>query len=260
VTGSLMKVYEGPALIADRSGATILPVRITGTEYTPFSLLRGQIRRRWFPRITLTVLPPRRLALPDELHGRARRRAAGMQLTDIMSDLMFATSNHRRTILEALVDARRTYGGSHVVAEDTDRIPLSYTQLISRAFMLADVLGRENRPVENVGVLLPGSIPTLLTFLALQIQGRVPAMLNFTAGPGDDSRHLSGREDLHDLDLPSVYRDGRAGGDRSGARRPPRGALSRGRASASHGLASRPRVAAWSSGRLRPRSAVARPG
>jgi acyl-[acyl-carrier-protein]-phospholipid O-acyltransferase / long-chain-fatty-acid--[acyl-carrier-protein] ligase len=183
VTGSLMKIYEGPALIADRSAATILPVRIMGTEYTPFSLLQGQIRRRWFPRITLMVLPPRRLTLPDEMRGRARRRAAGMLLTDIMSDMMFATSNYRRTIFEALLDARRRHGGSHVVAEDTDRAPLSYTQLISRAFVLADVLGRETRLAENVGILLPGSTPTLLTFLALQIQGRVPAMLNFTAGP-----------------------------------------------------------------------------
>jgi acyl-[acyl-carrier-protein]-phospholipid O-acyltransferase/long-chain-fatty-acid--[acyl-carrier-protein] ligase len=183
VTGSLMKVYEGPALIADRSGATILPVRITGTESTPFSLLRGQIRRRWFPRITLTVLPPRRLTLPDELRGRARRHAAGMRLTDIMSDMMFATSHYRRTIFDALLEARRTHGGSHVVAEDTDRAPLSYTHLITRAFVLADVLGRQTGPAENVGILLPGSTLTLQMFLALQIQGRVPAMLNFTAGP-----------------------------------------------------------------------------
>jgi acyl-[acyl-carrier-protein]-phospholipid O-acyltransferase / long-chain-fatty-acid--[acyl-carrier-protein] ligase len=49
--------------------------------------------------------------------------------------------------------------------------------------VLADVLGRETRLAEHVGILLPGSTPTLLTFLALQIQGRVPAMLNFTAGP-----------------------------------------------------------------------------
>ena len=75
------------------------------------------------------------------------------------------------------------YGGSHVVAEDTDRAPISYTDLITRAFVLADVLGRPTGPAENVGILLPGSTLTLQTFLALQIQGRVPAMLSFTAGP-----------------------------------------------------------------------------
>jgi acyl-[acyl-carrier-protein]-phospholipid O-acyltransferase/long-chain-fatty-acid--[acyl-carrier-protein] ligase len=182
VTGSLMKVYEGPALIADRSGAVILPVRIAGTESTLFSLLRGRLRQRWFPRIAVTVLPPRRLELSSELRGRARRRAAGVMLTDIMTDMIFVTSHYRRTIFEALLDARRTHGGSHLVAEDPDRKPLSYNQLISRVLILGDLLIRDTRPAEHVGVLLPGSVPALLTLLGIQTQGRVPAMLNVTAG------------------------------------------------------------------------------
>src|SRR5438034_3679984 len=100
VTGSLMKIYEGPALVADRSGAVILPVRIAGAEYTPFSLLRGRLRQRLFPRITVTVLRPRRLELSSEMRGRARRRAAGRVLTDIMTDMIFknrrtSTARHR---------------------------------------------------------------------------------------------------------------------------------------------------------------------
>jgi acyl-[acyl-carrier-protein]-phospholipid O-acyltransferase/long-chain-fatty-acid--[acyl-carrier-protein] ligase len=39
------------------------------------------------------VLAPRRLTLPNELRGRNRRHAAGMLLTDIMSDMMFASSH-----------------------------------------------------------------------------------------------------------------------------------------------------------------------
>lgn len=182
VTGSLMKIYDGSALIADRSGAAILPVRIAGTESTCFSLLGGQRRRRWFPRVSLTVLPPRRLSLPSGLRGRARRHAAGTALTDIMTEMMFETSQYRRTIFAALLEARSIYGGSHVVAEDPDRKPRSYNQVISRAFVLSEVIAGGTKPAERVGICLPGSVATLVMFLALHLQRRVPAMLNFAAG------------------------------------------------------------------------------
>jgi len=73
VTSSLMKVYDGAGLIADKSNAMVVPVRITGLGQTPFSRLsRTQVRRRWFPKVTVTVLEPVGLALDPALKRNNR--------------------------------------------------------------------------------------------------------------------------------------------------------------------------------------------
>jgi acyl-[acyl-carrier-protein]-phospholipid O-acyltransferase/long-chain-fatty-acid--[acyl-carrier-protein] ligase len=182
VTGSLMKIYPGPGMVADKSRAKILPVRIDGAQYTPFSRLRGRIRLRWFPKIRLTILAPRHFEISPEARGRERRRIAGKQLADLMTEMMFATSNYRRTLFDALLDARRVHGSSHVVAEDIERRPLTYRQFITRSFILGDLMGRETARGEIVGLMLPNALAAVVGFFALQARGRIPAMLNFTMG------------------------------------------------------------------------------
>ncbi|MBI5013536.1 MAG: AMP-binding protein, partial [Methylocystis sp.] len=88
VTGSLMKVYDGAGLIAEKSGAMVVPVHIDGAEATMFSrLTREQARRRWFPKFTLTVLEPIRLTVDDALKGKARRMAAGAALYQLAGQI-----------------------------------------------------------------------------------------------------------------------------------------------------------------------------
>ncbi len=182
VTGSLMKIYDGTGLVADRSKAVVLPVRIDGAQYTPFSRLRGRVRLRWFPEIRLIVMPARSISPPAEVRGRERRKWAGALLTDVMTGMMFATSNYRRTLFQALLDARRTHGGRHIVVEDIERTPLSYNQLIMRSLIVAGLVRSVSGAGERVGVLLPSTSATVVVFLGLSAVGRVPAMLNFTVG------------------------------------------------------------------------------
>ena len=59
------------------------------------------MRRRLFPKITVTVLDPVKLNVDPELKGRKRRQAAGAALYTIMSDLIFRTTATDRTVVEA---------------------------------------------------------------------------------------------------------------------------------------------------------------
>ncbi len=182
-TGSLMKVYEGPAVIAERTKAALLPIRIDGVEFTAFSRLAGKVRRRLLPKIRIRVLPPRMLAAPEGMSGRARRVALRRALQDQMVRSMFAGARIDTTLFDALLDAREQHGGSHLIADDLEMRPLSYRALVTGSFALGAVLARDTRAGERVGVLLPTSRASLVTFFALQAEGRVPAMLNFSTGP-----------------------------------------------------------------------------
>jgi acyl-[acyl-carrier-protein]-phospholipid O-acyltransferase / long-chain-fatty-acid--[acyl-carrier-protein] ligase len=187
VTGGLMKVYEGAAMIADKADAVIVPVRIDGAERSPFSYLRRtQTRKAWFPKITVTILPPRKLSVDPALKGRARRLAAGVALQDIMAEAAVLSAPTEQTLFEALIEAsrKRAVKGRPAV-EDPLGTKLSYRKLI----LSAQILGRKLLPLakrgDAIGVLLPNSAGVVATFFALQASGRVPAMLNFSSGPAN---------------------------------------------------------------------------
>ena len=182
VTGSLMKVYDGPGLVADRTGADVIPVRLDGLQHTIFTRLSGQVAQRLAPKVTMTVLPPRQLPVGPALKGRARRKAAGQLLYDLMSETLFLTSAFDRTLFQSLCDAAALNGRGHIVAEDVDFTPLSYGRLLTGAFVLGGKLRRLTQDGEAVGILLPNSVGAIVTFFALQATGRVPAMLNVSTG------------------------------------------------------------------------------
>ncbi|MDB5478206.1 MAG: Acyl-CoA synthetase/AMP-acid ligase, partial [Alphaproteobacteria bacterium] len=181
-TGSLMKIYEGPGMIADKSGATLLPIRIDGTQYTPLSRMKGKLRIRWFPKITLTIMPPHEFKLPEEATGRRRRQLASAKLYDIMSEMMFISNEKDQTLFQALINAQKREGRKHVIVEDTERKPLNYGQFMTACFALGGAFKNIAGSKQNIGVLLPNAISTSVTFFALQGIGKTPAMLNFSAG------------------------------------------------------------------------------
>ena len=183
VTGSLMKVYDGAGMIADKSDAMVVPVHIAGPEVTIFSRLTStQVRRRLFPKITVNILPPVQLKIDEQLKGRRRRQAAGAKLYDIMSDLEFRSASTDCTVVEAVIEAAKASGKSWPAIEDPVSGSLTYRRLLQATAILGAKLmplALEGRPL---GVMLPTSNGGAVTVLAVMSAGRVPAMINFSAG------------------------------------------------------------------------------
>lgn len=182
VTGRMMKIYEGAGMIADKTGAKILPIRIEGAEFSTLSRLGGVVPRTWLPRITITVLPPMAVDVPPALKGRARRQAIGKRLEQVMVDAEMATRNLDRTLFEAMLDATRDFGMSYPLITDIERKPLTYRKLCIGSMVLGEKLAHYAPEGKYVGLMLPNSIGAVVSFFALQYTGRVPAMINFSAG------------------------------------------------------------------------------
>ena len=98
-----------------------------------------------------------------------------------MSEMMARRPNPP-SLFAAVIEARAAHGGGHRIIEDPATAPLTYDRTITASFVLGRRLARSSARGDRVGLMLPNSVGAALAFLALQAVGRVPAMLNHTAG------------------------------------------------------------------------------
>ena len=182
VTGSLMKIYEGPGLVADKANAKLLPIRIDGVQFSPFSRLQGKVRIRFFPKIKITIMEPKKIDIAEDIMGRKRRQLIGKQLYDVMSHMMFEGSEYHHTIYESMLDAKSQFGAKYNIIEDADHNKLSYQKLTVGSIALGSKIAKITNSREHVGLMLPNVVAAAVTFFALGAYGRIPAMINFSTG------------------------------------------------------------------------------
>ncbi len=181
VTGGLMKIYDGPAFLAAKTGAAVLPVVIDGALHTPLGRMQPPFPKRWFPRIRITIRPLETLEMPPGRSGRERRRRAGDKMRRMMEEALYQ-ARPRRTIPEAFLEAVRIYGKGSAVVDDLRQEGQTYGRLLKGAVALGRLTSRLAPEGEVLGVLLPNSGPTVALLLGLMAARRIPAMLNYSAG------------------------------------------------------------------------------
>ncbi|MER9273105.1 acyl-[ACP]--phospholipid O-acyltransferase [Mesorhizobium sp. M0643] len=183
VTGGLMKVYDGAAMVADKTGSMVVPVRIDGLEKSYFSRLTSlHIRRRLFPKVKVTILEPVKPEVLQDLKGRKRRAAAGAALYQVMSDLVFRTQDIDKTVLEKIIQTANERGMKQLAVQDPVTGSLSYGKLLTAAAVLGEKFKKLYAGQQTLGIMLPNANGACATLLGVMSAGKVPAMMNFTAG------------------------------------------------------------------------------
>ncbi|MCG3463552.1 bifunctional acyl-ACP--phospholipid O-acyltransferase/long-chain-fatty-acid--ACP ligase [Xenorhabdus bovienii] len=181
ITGSFMKIYDGAAFVAAKSGAKVVPVRIDGAEQSIFGRLKEIMKLHWFPKITIKVLPAVDFPMPDAPNSSTRRRLAGEHLHAIMMDVRMQT-RPKETLFSAYLAAQKRFGRFKPCIEDVTFKEDSYHALLKKILGVSRILERFTQKNERVGLLLPNATVMAAAIYGASLKGRVPALLNYTAG------------------------------------------------------------------------------
>jgi acyl-[acyl-carrier-protein]-phospholipid O-acyltransferase / long-chain-fatty-acid--[acyl-carrier-protein] ligase len=186
-TGSLMKLFDGTGFLLHRTGAKVITAYVRGAHRLPSSPNAEQKQR--FPRITVhfseVLTPPHTEA---SRVAETRRRLTSW-LRDRLIEQQFRVEMEfgPATVAEA-IHASIARRPRHLALEDL-RSKLTYRRMELAATLLSRQWRRLIPPdvdstgtTRRVGVLLPNMNVMPLTLLSLWNLGRVPAILNYTAG------------------------------------------------------------------------------
>ena len=184
--GGLMKIYEAPGLVADKSKAPLIPIWINGPQYGYFSKTKGKLPHRPLPKVMITVGKPRSFKLKDEL--RRQRDHISNEVYQILREMSFEVNyNPNISLFAQLMKTAKIHSKKGLLrrpqfVEDIQRIPNSYKDIIIKSFVLGKYFKRRTLPGDHVALLLPNSIAAVCTFFGLSAYDRVPVMLNFSVG------------------------------------------------------------------------------
>ena len=183
-TGSLMKLFDGTGFLMFKTRPKVITAYLRGAHRLPFS--RNPDRKQWFPRISAHFSAVREPPQFERMSAAETRALLTDWLRTEMIRQQFNVEMEigAATVPEAIAEtARRDLG--RVVLEDVTMKPLTFRRLFMGADLLAGEWQRVLPPGDGrVGVLLPNVNAMPVVLLSLWGAGKVPAVLNYTAGVG----------------------------------------------------------------------------
>lgn len=183
-TGSLMKLFDGTGFLIYKTHAKVITAYLRNAHRLPLAPHPGW--RKWFPRVSAHFSP---VCEPERREGESTTAARG-RITDWLRDLMVRQQfdvemEFGPSTLPAAINESARERPKAVVLQDMGLEQVTYTRLILGANLLAEQWRRLiPADVQRVGVLLPNVSAMPVALLSLWSANKVPAILNYTTGPG----------------------------------------------------------------------------
>lgn len=103
-------------------------------------------------------------------------------MSNIPSPIAFDPKRTKIDIFSSILRAKKEFGGSKIAIVDGDERELSYNEIVRASFALGSAIKKMTSKGDAIGIMLPTGAGAVIAFLSVLAAGRVPAMLNFTAG------------------------------------------------------------------------------
>ena len=175
LTGKIMQVFDGAAMIASKAGAKILPVKITGAHYSTLSYVNDKFYTKAFPKIDLHIMPA---CVFNVAHDKNNRTQATRKLYEIMTEMSLNAINYPSTLFEALLNSSKTNKKDHIIIGDIINGKISYNDLIKNAINYGETLNKFIGDKTNIGICIPSGFMFATIFWALQYLNKTTVIVN----------------------------------------------------------------------------------
>ena len=175
LTGKIMQVFDGAAMIASKAGAKLLPVKISGAEYSSLSYVQDKFYTRMFPKIDIDIMPARKF---DNLSSKNSRKEITKKLYDLMVEMSVKTQLSDQSLFNALEQSAKNNHKRHIIATDIIGNNISYGVLIRKAVAYGQVLQQMAGGCQRIGICIPAGLNFLLWFWAVQYLGKTAVILS----------------------------------------------------------------------------------